>query len=82
MESSPPSIPVLRSSKKPNTTHDSGQRLARQQAEGEPKRKNIHLQLKPAPLTQWLCNLGEEDSHPASVHSGREERAANAPLFP
>ena len=70
MESSPPSIPLLRPSKKPNTMHDEGYRSARQQAKGEPKRKNVHLQPKPAPLEQWLWGSEEYDSRSASVHSG------------
>ena len=70
IESSPPSIPLLRPSKKPKTMHDGGYRSARQQAKGEPKRKNVHLQPKPAPLTQWLWGSWEDDSRSPSVHSG------------
>ena len=70
MENSPPSIPLLRPSKKPKTMHDGGYRSARQQAKGEPKRKNVHLQPKPAPLTQWLWGSWEDDSRSPSVHSG------------
>ena len=77
MESSPPSIPLLRPSKTPKTTHDGGYRSVRQQAEGESKRKNVRLWPKPAPLTQWLWGSGEDDSRPASVHSG-----GGAPLTP
>ena len=51
MEKSPPSIPLLRPSKKP-------------------KRKNVHLQPKPAPLTQWLWGSWEDDSRSPSVRSG------------
>ena len=69
MESSPPSIPLLRPSKKPKTMHDGGYRSARQKAKSEPKRKNVHLQPKPAPLAQWLWGSGEDDSRSASVHS-------------
>ena len=70
MASSLPSIRPLRPSKKPKTTHDEGYRSARQQAEREHKRKNIPLQPKPAPLTEWLWSSGEDDSRPVSVHSG------------
>ena len=70
MESFPPSIPLLRPSKNPKTTHDGGYRSVRQQAEGGSKRKNVRLWPKPAPLTQWLWSSGEDDSRPASVHSG------------
>ena len=77
MESSSHSIPLLRPSKKPKTTHDGGYRSVCQQAVWEFKRKNGHLQLKPAPLTQWLWGSGEDGSRPASVHSG-----GGAPLTP
>ena len=70
MASSAPSIPFLRPSKKLKTNHDKGYRSARQQAEGEHKRKNIALQPTPAPLTQWLWGSGKDDSRPASAHSG------------
>ena len=72
MENSPPSIPLLRPSKKPKTMHDGGYRSARQQTKGEPKRKNVHLQPKPAPLTQWLWGSWEDDSRSSSVRSGGE----------
>ena len=70
MASSPPSIPFLRPSKKLKTNHDEGYRSGRQQAEGGHKRKNVALQPKPAPLTQWLWGSGGDDSRPASAHSG------------
>ena len=80
MESSPPSISLLRPSKKPKTMHDGGYRSACQQAKGEPKRKNVHLQPKPAPLTQWLWGSGEVDSRSAPVHFGGGA-PLNLPLF-
>ena len=70
MASSLPSIRSLRPSKKPKTTHDEGDRLARQQAKGEHKRKSVLLQPKPALLTEWLWGSGDDDSRPVSVHSG------------
>ena len=76
-ESSSHSIPLLRPSKKPKTTHDGGYRSVCQQAVWEFKRKNGHLQPKPVPLMQWLWGSGEDDSRPASVHSG-----GGAPLTP
>ena len=80
MESSPPSIPLLRPSKKPKTMHDGDYRSAHQKAKGEPKRKNVHLQPKPAPLAQWLWGSGEDDSRSASVHS-RGGGLLTLPLF-
>ena len=68
MESSPPLIPLLRPSKKPKTTHDGGYRSARQEAKGEPERKNVRLKPKPALLTQWLRGSGDDDDCPAPVH--------------
>ena len=79
MASSSPSIRSLRPSKKPKRTHDEGYRSARQQAQGEHKRKNVPLQPKPAPLTEWLWGSGEDDSRAVSVHSG--ERAPLPPSF-
>ena len=70
MASSSPSIRSLKPSKKPKTTHDEGYRSARQQTEGAHKLKNVPLQPKPAPLTEWLWGSGDEDSRPVSVHSG------------
>ena len=80
METCPPSMPLLRPSKKPKTTHDGGYLSARQQAKGEHKRKNVRLKPKSALLTQWLRCSGDDDYRPGRVHSGRGS-ATYSPFF-
>ena len=79
MADSPSSTHLLRP-KKPKKMYDRNYQLIRQQAEGEPKRKNASLQSKPTPFTQWLWGSREDDYRPASVHSGGS--AAQFPFFP